>query len=72
VEHSTTEPVELGSPVVMTVEQAAKYVGVGRSTMFEIVVRDGLIPSFKIGRLRKIRRVDVDRWIDKRAESGDR
>ncbi len=59
-------------PVVLTVPEAARYLGIGRSTAFEIIVRDKRIPSMKIGRLRKVRREDLDHFIDERAAESSR
>ncbi len=50
----------------MGVEDAARYIGVGRTFMYEML-RDQAIPSFTIGRLRKIRRADLDEFLEKRA-----
>jgi excisionase family DNA binding protein len=44
-------------------DEAAAYLGVGKTQMYELL-RDGTIPSFKINRLRKVRRADLDSFID--------
>jgi excisionase family DNA binding protein len=42
-----------GRPLVLTMEQAADLLSIGRSTMYELV-RTGQIESITIGRLRRI------------------
>jgi excisionase family DNA binding protein len=44
-------------------DEAAAYLGVGRSQMYAMI-RSGAIATFKIGRLRKVRRADLDAYID--------
>jgi excisionase family DNA binding protein len=46
-------------------EEAATYLGVGRTQMYELL-RSDEIPSMKIGRLRKVRVVDLDSYIAER------
>ena len=55
-----TEPRELLSP-----EQLADYLGCGRTYAYGLLAK-GAIPSFKLGKLRRARRVDVDRFIERR------
>jgi excisionase family DNA binding protein len=43
----------LTPPLLLTVEEAAEYLGVGRSTMYGLI-RDGEVESIRIGRLRRI------------------
>ena len=54
-----------GTRDVMTPEQLAHYLGCGRTHAYAIL-RSGDIPSFTIGRLRRVRRVDVDRYVERR------
>jgi excisionase family DNA binding protein len=52
-------------------EEAAQLLGVGRSQMFELIAR-GEVESVKIGRLRKIPRDAIDRYVGRlRAEAAD-
>ncbi len=51
---------------VMSVEELAEYLGVGRTYAFGLV-RDEVIPSFKIGRLRKVRLEDARAYVDRMA-----
>ena len=46
----------------LTVEDAAVLVGCGRSFMYRLIA-DGAIPSYRIGRLRRVRRLDVEAYV---------
>jgi excisionase family DNA binding protein len=48
-------------------EDLARELGVGRTTAHALLW-SGTIPSVKIGRLRKVRRSDVDAFIEARLE----
>lgn len=52
---------------LLTVVQAAALLGLGRSLVYELVLR-GEIPSIKIGRARRIPVAALDRFIDQRLE----
>lgn len=41
---------DLDQPLILTVEQTAKLLGIGRSTAYHLV-RTGEIPSLRLGRL---------------------
>ena len=56
---TTTAP----TPMLLTVEQAAEWLGVGRTTMFALL-RDGEVRSVQIGRLRRIRPADLQTYIN--------
>jgi len=49
-------------PDVMTVEQAARYLGIGRNTAYE-AVRKGTLPACRIGRLVRVPRVGLERFL---------
>jgi excisionase family DNA binding protein len=51
----------------MSTEELAKFLGLGRTWTYELLSA-GAIPSVRIGRLRKIRRTDVDRFVESRLE----
>ena len=57
---------QIDSPV-MAPEQAARYLGIGRTRMYTLL-SSGEIPSFRIGRSRKIRLAELDAWIGARVE----
>ena len=48
-------------------EDLARELGVGRTTAYSLLW-SGTIPSMKVGRLRKVRRSDVDAFIEARLE----
>ncbi len=45
-----------------TVEELRGWLGLGRTKAHELVAAGG-IPSYKIGRLRRIRKADVERYL---------
>ncbi|MCL6447304.1 MAG: helix-turn-helix domain-containing protein [Armatimonadetes bacterium] len=49
-------------PLVMTVQEAAKVLRLKRSTAYELV-RQGAIPSFKVGRHIRVSRVELEKLI---------
>ncbi len=52
---------------LMSPEELAKFLGLGRTRAYELL-SSGVIPSVRIGRLRKVRRTDVDKFIESRLE----
>ena len=49
-------------PLLLTVEEAAKYANIGR-TMFYALIKSGVISSVKVGRLRRVRFDDLQNWV---------
>ena len=47
-------------------EELAEVLGCGRSYAYQLLATQA-IPSFKLGKLRRIRRRDVERFIEERA-----
>lgn len=58
-------PEEVRKKETLSPEDVAVLVGCGR-TMAYMLLADGSIPSFKVGRLRRVRRVDAERFIQER------
>lgn len=58
---------ELGAKEVLTAEEAARYLAIGRTSMYAIL-RGRAVPSVQIGRSRRIRRRDLDLYLDRLAE----
>jgi excisionase family DNA binding protein len=54
--------------VALTVEEAARRIGIGRTKMYEYVT-SGEIPSVKIGRLRRIPVEAVAEFLTRRANA---
>jgi excisionase family DNA binding protein len=55
---------------LMSSEELARFLGLGRTWTYELLSA-GAIPSVRIGRLRKVRRTDVDKFVEARLESVD-
>ncbi len=53
---------------VMSPEELADYLGLGRTYTYKLLM-SGEIPSFKIGKLRKVRRTDVDAYLEEQVRS---
>ena len=60
--------VDESSNSVLTIEELSAYLKIPRSTLYKLV-REGKIPSQKIGRHWRFRKKAIDRWLDEtRAE----
>lgn len=49
---------------LLSVDAVAAILGVKRDTVYKLIDRNDL-PGFKVGRLWKFRRQEVDAWVDK-------
>lgn len=58
-------PEQVRAKETLTPEDVAVLVGCKRTTAYKLLA-DGSIPSFTIGRLRRVRRADVERFIEGR------
>ncbi len=47
----------------MSPEEFREWLGIGRTKCYELLSRSE-IPSYKVGKLRRIRRFDVERWLE--------
>jgi excisionase family DNA binding protein len=56
---------------LMSPEELAKFLGLGRTHTYRLLAT-GAIPSVRIGRLRKIRRTDVEQFIDAHVERAEK
>jgi excisionase family DNA binding protein len=52
---------------LLRAEEVARRLGVGRSKVYELMLR-GDLPVVRIGRLVRVPRHALDRWIDDRTE----
>jgi len=50
---------------LLSPEQVAKRLGIGRTFEYKLLA-ERRIPSFTIGKLRRVRQSDVDRYIEER------
>ena len=48
---------------VLTIEELSAYLKIPRSTLYKLV-REGRIPSQKVGRHWRFRKGAIDRWLD--------
>jgi excisionase family DNA binding protein len=66
LEEKATEPTP---KVWMRPEEAAAYLGIGRTRMYALLgaAEEG-IPSVRIGRTRHVRRADLDGYMERRFE----
>ena len=48
----------------LTADELVRWLEIGRTKTYEML-RSGEIPSYKIGRIRRIRRQDVDAWLER-------
>jgi len=55
---------------LMSPKEVRKLLGLSRTYMYQLLAT-GAIPSVRIGRLRRVRRTDVDKFIEDRLERGD-
>lgn len=54
---------------VLTIEELAAYLKISKSTLYKLV-REGRIPSQKIGKHWRFRKDAIDHWLDeKRADN---
>jgi excisionase family DNA binding protein len=58
-------PEEVRTKEALSPEDVAVLVGCKRTTAYKLLA-DGSIPSYHIGRLRRVRRADVERFIEQR------
>ena len=54
---------------LMSPGEVAKFLSLGRTRTYELLSA-GIIPCVRIGRLRRVRRTDVDRFVEARMEYG--
>lgn len=48
-----------------------RWLGLGRTKTYELL-RSGEIPSYRIGRIRRIRREDIEAWLEQnKCQTGD-
>jgi len=60
-------------PLALTVEQAAKLLNISRNLAYDLV-RQGVIPSLRLGRIIRISRSRLEDWIvqnDRQTAVGD-
>lgn len=58
----------MADALVLSVSEAARLLGVGRNHVYEMVA-EGTIPHVRFGRLIKIPRSELERWLSTQAYS---
>ena len=59
----TPEPLEIERrPIIMTLEEVAKYLRVHKSTVYRWA-REGTIPSTKVGNQWRFKKASIDEWL---------
>lgn len=53
-------------PLVMTIEEASKYLRIPLSSLYKLA-QDGKIPCQKVGRHWRFRKETIDNWLDERS-----
>ena len=59
-----------GAPEAVSIEEAARIAGLGRSTIYEHLLgaREPRLPSFKVGKRRLILRSAIPAWLARMSE----
>ena len=57
------------APLLLRAEEAAKLLSLGRTTVFAMLAT-GELPAVRVGRAVRVRRADLDKWIEERAAQG--
>jgi len=52
---------------VLTIEELSAYLRIAKSTLYKLV-REGKIPSQKVGRHWRFRKMAIDRWLETRPD----
>jgi len=55
-------------PLVFTPDEVAELLCVSRYTVYRLI-EQGNLPTVRIGRLRRVRRVDLERWMEEHLSS---
>ena len=48
---------------ILTIDELSAYLRISKTTLYKLV-REGRIPSQKIGRRRRFRKRAIDRWLE--------
>ena len=64
-------PEEVRAKDILSPEEVAVVLGCGRTMAYRLI-SSSEIPSFRIGRLRRVRRIDVERFVAERVDGGQK
>lgn len=71
VTKSISVSIPMPEPLLLTVPQVMELIQMKHTKVCELIAR-GEIPSIQIGRSRRVRRVDLEKWLeDKAAEAAE-
>lgn len=56
--------------IALSVTEAAQLIGVGKSTMYELVKREDCDFAFTIGNRRLVSRAKLEAWVNRESEKG--
>lgn len=57
------------SSEILTIDELAAYLKISKSTLYKLV-REGKIPSQKVGRHWRFKKTAIDRWLEDREPGG--
>jgi excisionase family DNA binding protein len=61
---------ETNVPALLTIRQLADYLNIKRSTLYAWV-EQGFIPHYKMNRLIRFKKEEIDAWLEKMEKRGD-
>ena len=61
---TTKDDMHTGGEELLTIDQVQQHLKVGRTFAYSLV-RSGQLPSYRVGRLLRVKRQDVDYWLDR-------
>ncbi len=64
----TTNPASPPEPLLLTVTEAAALLGLGRTTLYELILRGDLM-AVKIGRARRVPVASIQRFVASLSEA---
>jgi len=62
------EPMMKGFGEIMTLEETAKYLKIGNSTLYKMT-REGKIPAVKIANQWRFRKEDINKWLVRKTKN---
>jgi excisionase family DNA binding protein len=66
----TPTPADVRDKDILSPEELAVVLNIGRTLTYRLIAQK-VIPSFRVGRLRRVRRSDVERYVEQQVEGTD-
>ena len=60
---------DIQAPLLWTIPQVSRALGLGRNKVYELIYTEGL-PVQKFGRAVRVSRVALQRWLEQREQQG--